>query len=250
MITSSCTRRISAENDPAWRKLEVKRVALVQQIKLAQEKLSQSERRRTTGVDVIAKAADLKTRRAELEHRRDELQTLIPQMEAALVEAHLAHLADARQRAAGLEFTSLTTRSGNRFDHVKIVEVDDMGVKISHSAGIARLGVEDLDASQRNRFGLDENLQQLANQRLNADQNAYYQQLDRDLQVAQASVFTEPSKSRTAQRDVYLPQQMRTPNSRPFGFERPVGLGESSSSSPRRTYQIWRYGTGHSYRYY
>lgn len=226
----------------------MKRIELVQQRDLAEFKIAQMEARRTKGADQFVTAARLTARREELEVRRDTLRARIPEIEMAMELAHATRLVEARQNAKGLEFASLTTRSGNTFEKVKVIEVKDDGAKISHSSGFARLRVEDLDQPLGDLLGLDEDLEKLAVKHIEAGQSAYHREIDQALAADPLPTFPPVTP---ATPKVTVP--MRRGNSSGysnFGFSRSVGLGDSANPESRQTYRIWKNGRTHTYRYY
>ncbi|MFD0895555.1 hypothetical protein KBB96_19525 [Luteolibacter ambystomatis] len=248
LLTNSCSRKVTADNDPVWRRLELKRMELVQQRELAEFKVAQMEIRRTKGADQIATAARLTVYRAELEAYRDTLRADVPLLETALAAAHADRLAETRRKAKGLEFATLTTRTGTTFEKVKVEEVRDDGAKISHSSGFARLRVEDLDQQMCDRLGLDESLEQLAVRQIEARQSAYHREADQTLAANQ--FMTSPPVTPARPPHTYIPVQPGSSSGYSnFGFSRRIGFGESENPETPRTYRIWRNGRS-TPRYY
>ena len=83
-----------------------------------------------------------------------ELETLA----ARAAKAELARLvlaAEARRSAKGEKHESLTTKKGRTYKKVTISGVDEIGVKIFHESGTARIKFAELPTTFQQRFGYD-----------------------------------------------------------------------------------------------
>lgn len=80
---------------------------------------------------------------------------------AALAEeeeaARLAKAAEARKAAKGEKLDTLSTKRGRTYNKVTISGVDEVGVKIVHEAGTARIKFAELPDLFQRRFGYDPN---------------------------------------------------------------------------------------------
>ena len=69
--------------------------------------------------------------------------------------ARLALAAEARRSAKGEKHESLTTKKGRTYKKVTISGVDEIGVKIFHESGTARIKFAELPTTFQQRFGYD-----------------------------------------------------------------------------------------------
>ena len=70
-------------------------------------------------------------------------------------QLRLAKAAAAREAAVGEKHASLTTGKGRSYKKVVIKGVDEVGVKITHEYGTARIKFEELPEEFQARFGYD-----------------------------------------------------------------------------------------------
>lgn len=97
---------------------------------------------------------------AETEEASPEEEELAALEEAARKAAEeeqlrLAEAAAAREAAVGEKHASLTTGKGRSYKKVVIKGVDEVGVKITHEYGTARIKFEELPEEFQARFGYD-----------------------------------------------------------------------------------------------
>ena len=83
-----------------------------------------------------------------------ELETLAARAAKAEL-ARLALAAEARRSAKGEKHESLTTKKGRTYKKVTISGVDEIGVKIFHESGTARIKFAELPTTFQQRFGYD-----------------------------------------------------------------------------------------------
>ena len=211
-------------------KLEGSRVELEHRLAVARLRADRHDRQTNQDLTPIRVLANLISRHRELEERKAGLIAEVHSFEESLLTARAAQIEIARSQMTGKELASLQCRSGRTFEQVKIVAIDDSGVRIRHAIGSARLGFEDLTDTQREQFGMDEGLAMAAITAESQKLHAYEQSLDEELAAiaSRAAYKVEEPLRRTT-----TPPTMSA-------FDRRVSLG-SASRAPSQT--VARYST-------
>jgi len=228
----SCNKTgANAMKDTECIKLEGLRVELQHRVAITQLKADRIERQMHQDVTPINILANLKSRHRELEARKARLTKDVHSFEEALLIARADQIEMARSQMTGKELTSLQCRSGRTFEQVKIIAIDDSGVRIRHAVGSARLRFEDLTDNQREQFGMDEGLALAAISAESQELQAYEQSLDKELAAiaSRAPAIDERPLQQSAARNTES------------AFDRRVSPG-SASRTPNQT--VAHYNTG------
>lgn len=156
LLAIGCEKR---DDGAAWWRGEQERLELSHQValkdyrysQLGSDNLAQLEKLRESNKALTASRLALTTRKMELSKESEAL-------DREFSSFRLATLKDYRQRMIGRKFDKLDSPTSRIYREVTVAAIDDAGVTIRHADGSARLGYEDLDADQRLRFGLEEDL--------------------------------------------------------------------------------------------
>jgi len=243
LSATSCDRSAKhASADPEWIRLEGTRQELIHKIGVAEIRVARLERQQAKADPAALELpAQLSARLIDLNEKHRKLSAEISDLESSIAMEHRQHLESVRSLAVGTEFQKLDTRTGNSYQDVKVVAVDDTGVKISHSAGISRLGSEDLDPSLCEKFGIDKDLELAANQKVQQRQQAYFQQVARDAAANDASTLADTTRANLEP----IPTQAAT-NLNPLGH---ATLGTNPAQPYSGTYSYY-YRTRPTIYYY
>ncbi len=164
-----------------------------------------------------------------------ELAALQAAAEAAELEerARLARAAEARETAKGEKHEALTTSKGRTYKKVTIKGVDEIGVKIFHEYGTARIKFAELPEEFQKRFGYDpsraEELLQREKDLESARERAAIAALRANAGLPPITGNTAPRTTRpqTTRPQTTKPQTTRPQTTRPQ-TTRPAVTGEDS----------------------
>ena len=167
------------EDSAAWWSGEQKRTELSHQLELKNFRLDQvinPDYEECEGLrsSVASTAGHLET----LRQRRNGLADQVNSLETQRTGFRTAAIQGQRQRAIGRSFDRLNLVSGRQFQKVTISAIDDSGVTVRHNDGSARLCFDDLDAEQRQFFGLEPDLAIAAMERESQDTANYERWID------------------------------------------------------------------------
>lgn len=98
----------------------------------------------------------LDQRRTTLMADQQDLQTSIQAIKQEYLRYKEKHLAKAWAEAVGQSLGNLKVRGGREYHNAVIVEVDPVGLQISHEEGRARVPAADLDPALQDRFQWNE----------------------------------------------------------------------------------------------
>jgi hypothetical protein len=234
LVMASCQKSItSTTQDPDSLRLAGTQIELEHRVAVAQLKVARLERNQQD-LSPIHQLAMLKSRRRELSSHKSELEMQISSIEEQSLLAKGSQIEAARNAMTGQELPSLLTESGRSYEQVRIVAITDSGIQIRHSTGSARLGYHDLNASQHERFGLDEGLAITAAATEARQLAAYNQQID-----AQPADLPATAETPAAPHADRLRAQASSREPVLSAFDRRVELGSSASVS-RRTAARYR----------
>ncbi|RYD31816.1 MAG: hypothetical protein EOP85_22350 [Verrucomicrobiaceae bacterium] len=172
---------------------------------------------------------------ASLEEQREEVRRTV--------------ILEQRQRATGNAFDELTLASGRTYRKVSVTAIDDAGVNVRHEDGSAKLRFEDLNASQRVLFGLEEDLAMAAVSREEQDAVAYEQWIDSRL-VANNQAKEKAASELRQEASLKKSARLAAAVTAPVDL---VSANTSTLSRPAKAVSRWRssYKTyGPTYRYY
>ena len=164
-----------------------------------------------------------------------ELETLA----ARAAKAELARLvlaAEARRSAKGEKHESLTTKKGRTYKKVTISGVDEIGVKIFHESGTARIKFAELPTTFQQRFGYDPDRAKALLEQEKQLENARDQATIARLRV-EAGLPPEPKA--TTRPPTTRPPTTRPPTTRPKTtgptvtrpIDKPEGSGPNTTNS-------------------
>jgi hypothetical protein len=169
-----------------------------------------------------------------------ELETLA----ARAAKAELARLvlaAEARRSAKGEKHESLTTKKGRTYKKVTISGVDEIGVKIFHESGTARIKFAELPTTFQQRFGYDPDRAKALLEQEKQLENARDQATIARLRV-EAGLPPEPkatTRPPTTRPPTTRPPTTRPPTTRPKTtgptvtrpIDKPEGSGPNTTNS-------------------
>ena len=232
----------------AWWQGEQERIGLGQQLELKNFRFEQAcsddlenlERLRQAAKETASMLDSLRQRRVSLGGEVESLERNRVAFRESMIRAQ-------RQRATGKTFEALNLVSGRKFHDVSVASIDDAGVTIRHVNGSARLRFADLDAKQREFFGLEADLALVAEEKESRDAAAYGRWIDQQMAAARAkdeavakNVTREDLGARQA-RSLIAAQQVAASNARPLAQpSTSVGIRSWSSSGSYSNYRVNR----------
>ena len=126
---------------------------------------------------IISRIAAAKAGRDRLNATKASVGEILLQLPGQFESYRKSYRQQAWQAAIGERHPSIKLLSGRVFDNVVIKRVTDVGLEISHQAGIARIDANDLDDSWRQRFQWEQTQRQAMiekeNQALQMNINAH-----------------------------------------------------------------------------
>ncbi len=103
-----------------------------------------------------SRITDLKAKKGPLVAAKAECEDALTKLPLQLEAYRKSYRQQSWQAAIGEQHESITLLSGRVFDKVVIKRVTDVGLEISHQAGIARIDAKDLDDSWQKRLQWDQ----------------------------------------------------------------------------------------------
>jgi hypothetical protein len=154
LLLTSCDQ---TNSDLGWWELEQDRIELNTRLELRKLKYdrapSGSAASELNACNDLIKQQSIKIN--VLYDKKKALSEDLLALEKQLPSFKIATVQQRRQSAIGMDLPQISVRSGREHREVKIKSIDDLGVTISHTMGIARLRVDELKPKQQYFFGLD-----------------------------------------------------------------------------------------------
>lgn len=233
--------------DAAWWQGENERLALEHELNLKTFRFEQAYSNDFPELEAVRRSsASIAAALEQLRLRKGELSMAVASLDSQRDEFRRTVISQQRQRAIGAKFDEMTLASGRSFRTVSVSGIDDAGVTVRHEDGSAKLRFGDLDASQRQFFGLEKDLAMAAEGQEKQDAIAYERWVDSRLVAMQEDKLDQQKEAAKDRREeIALKRARASAAARNLVAANTSTLSRSSSSVGTRS---WRYSSYRTYR--
>ncbi len=251
LLSASCdTKQDQAE----WWRGEQERLELSQTLKLKQFRFELSGHEEWVALEPLLLSNQesgklIKT----LQQTRADLEREVHSLQDTLVAFRADFIQSQRRSAIGTSFEEFSSGDGRVFQNARIVDIDDAGVTIRHDDGSARLRYGDLDARQREMFGLEQSSAQAAIAEEARQASAYESWVDGQVAVVREKQALASAAALRSQEAAKRSRELAVSRELVAAANRPLAQPSTSLGNRYSTYYSGNYSTlrpaRNSYRY-